>query len=1079
MASAIPRCFILVVFLIVIPEQQLRAGTIRYVDVNASGPTHDGSSWCSAFTDLQDALDVAVATDEIRIADGIYRPDGGTGNRELSFQLKSGVKIYGGYAGCNATNPDARNISSFETILSGDLTNNDGSNFTNYSENSYHVVAAVNVDDTGLLDGVTVSDGNADGPNFGPDPSSKDQGSGINNYWSTARYENCTLSDNFSANHGAFNDHGGATLINCTLENNESGMWGGGLFVAPNITATVTGCNFINNHTVGIAGGGGGIANGGDSVFTNCLIQGNTSDTNGAGMYNHSGSQPILSNCIIESNESTADNYEDERGGGMYNILSSPTLNNCTIKTNISALGGGIYNDASNCSLNQCDLTANHSYRVGGIHALVTAGGGGIYNTNNSHLNILGCQFSSNTSVRFGSAIYADLDCILSMQQCTFNENVAYWGSVWWFGGSIDIHHNTFTENRGNYAGALNLRYCTGVISDNLFLRNVAFDWDGGAIVLGFVDIDIVNCEFKWNQAATDGGAVDVSTSNVRFSNSLFIGNVAGEKGGAIHQIRTYTSGTNATFVNCTFKGNTALNGSSVSVFSPAIFTKEAVNSFTAHNCIFWEDEIPFWQNDNISNVIAITHSNVKGGWSGTGNINQNPLFVNAANDLRLTTSSPCFNAGDNSFILADAADLDNDGNTLEDMPFDMDGNARVASVVVDMGAFELTDCNNNGVPDVDDLIGGTSQDCTGNAVPDECEPDCDGNGMADSCEIFDGLDDDCNSNLIPDRCDVADGLSPDCNGNQIPDQCDIDSGFSFDVNNNQIPDHCETDCNGNGVPDAFEIVEGMISDCNSNLIPDDCDMDDHFGFDCNDNSVLDVCDIADGTSFDVNNNCIPDECNQYLVPLAEEFPINKNRFISFIPVNYSCNTAIRITLSSLHHPDPPMPDSPDFSEFEGQVRWASPPNSYIEDGAGQFMFWASSLQCEPYFTDWSSVSLLHLFGAAIVPSSAYLIEVVGDDCIDLNDPNCYSDILEVRTGRWGDIVSPIQNVDGSHQPTIDDVLAAIGKWLGNLKPIIAQTLLQNNVPDPSQGVSIDDVIMAVNAWLSAPYPYTGPESCP
>ena len=39
-----------------------------YVDTNATGPVHDGSSWCDAYLYVQDALAVATAGDEIRVA---------------------------------------------------------------------------------------------------------------------------------------------------------------------------------------------------------------------------------------------------------------------------------------------------------------------------------------------------------------------------------------------------------------------------------------------------------------------------------------------------------------------------------------------------------------------------------------------------------------------------------------------------------------------------------------------------------------------------------------------------------------------------------------------------------------------------------------------------------------------------------------------------------------------------------------------------------------------------------------------------------------------------------------------------
>ena len=66
-----------------------------------------------------------------------------------------------------------------------------------------------------------------------------------------------------------------------------------------------------------------------------------------------------------------------------------------------------------------------------------------------------------------------------------------------------------------------------------------------------------------------------------------------------------------------------------------------------------------------------------------------------------------------------------------------------------------LPDCNDSRFPDQVDIDNGTSLDCNGNGVPDECE-----------------LDFDCNDNLIPDECDIAAGTSEDLNGNGIPDEC-------------------------------------------------------------------------------------------------------------------------------------------------------------------------------------------------------------------------------------------------------------------------------------------------------------------
>ena len=60
-----------------ISSSYVHGQTILYVDQNAPGPVHDGFSWCNAFTDIQDALDIAVFNVIIRVAKGTYYPDYG------------------------------------------------------------------------------------------------------------------------------------------------------------------------------------------------------------------------------------------------------------------------------------------------------------------------------------------------------------------------------------------------------------------------------------------------------------------------------------------------------------------------------------------------------------------------------------------------------------------------------------------------------------------------------------------------------------------------------------------------------------------------------------------------------------------------------------------------------------------------------------------------------------------------------------------------------------------------------------------------------------------------------------------
>jgi hypothetical protein len=138
----------------------------------------------------------------------------------------------------------------------------------------------------------------------------------------------------------------------------------------------------------------------------------------------------------------------------------------------------------------------------------------------------------------------------------------------------------------------------------------------------------------------------------------------------------------------------------------------------TVTNSILWGDWPDEIFNDAISSS-TVTYSAVLGGHAGTGNINADPCFVNAAGgNLRLGPNSPCIDAGDNNSVPADTTDLDNDGNTVESIPFDLNGFPRFVddictadtgngtSPIVDMGAYEFlrSDIDSNGNVDFVDF---------------------------------------------------------------------------------------------------------------------------------------------------------------------------------------------------------------------------------------------------------------------------------------------------------------------------------------------------------------------------------------
>jgi len=102
------------------------------------------------------------------------------------------------------------------TILSGDI-GTQGDN----SDNSYHVVIASGIDNTAILDGFTISDGNANG-NFG---------GGMYNDFSSPTLENLRINDN-SAGHGGgmFNISSNPILNDITFNFNSVTGHGGGMY---------------------------------------------------------------------------------------------------------------------------------------------------------------------------------------------------------------------------------------------------------------------------------------------------------------------------------------------------------------------------------------------------------------------------------------------------------------------------------------------------------------------------------------------------------------------------------------------------------------------------------------------------------------------------------------------------------------------------------------------------------------------------------------------------------------------------------------------------------------------------------
>jgi len=245
---------------------------VIYVDAGATGPLHNGTTWCQGVSNLQDGLLLSVPGDVLLVAGGTYTPDRGIGtipkDRSASFLLRRGVTIVGGFAGCGAADPDARDPASYETILSGDLDSDDEPGFVNIDDNSYHVVTSGFLNTNPVLDGLTISGGNADGP----DPELR--GGGLYNVGGSPTIRNCTFRRNRAHLGGAINNEGGGPKIeHCVFAGNAAGFSGGAIR-GWNALIDVTNCLFVANT----AEAGGAAWHGASTVsLRNCTFVANTS----------------------------------------------------------------------------------------------------------------------------------------------------------------------------------------------------------------------------------------------------------------------------------------------------------------------------------------------------------------------------------------------------------------------------------------------------------------------------------------------------------------------------------------------------------------------------------------------------------------------------------------------------------------------------------------------------------------------------------------------------------------------------------------------------------------------------------
>lgn len=434
-------------------------GGILFVDDSAVG-SRNGSSWANAFTDLNDALAVAVAGDDVWVAVGTYAPDPTAPfSRTLTFTIPDEVELYGGFAGTEQSFAERAGL--FEqTILTGDLAGDDFSSTTTNAENSYHVVTVL-AGTTALLDGFRVVAGNANGA--APD----DGGAGMR----------C-----LEGSH--------ATIMNCTFAGSTSDREGGALRAGVSSVVTIQDCRFELNRVVEKPAQGGAL------FGTKCefKISGCTFDENSAG---HAGHKNNGAN-----------------GGAIALLTAKAVVEHCMFRSNFvvaghsgSGMGGAIYSTAS--------LTLRDSQFVGN-HVTWYEGRGGAVRVAAPTATLLveRCGFSSNRvncTFACGGAILADSHVILIGSYFGENSVESFFDDS--FAGAVGAYSSlkatncVFVGNRSATSCAVNSSATT--LIQCTFVGNGAYAL-GGPSATAFDAVagptKIRNCIFHGNAA---NGVVD------------------------------------------------------------------------------------------------------------------------------------------------------------------------------------------------------------------------------------------------------------------------------------------------------------------------------------------------------------------------------------------------------------------------------------------------------------------------------------------------------------------------------------------------------------------------------------------
>lgn len=338
-------------------------------------------------------------------------------------------------------------------------------------------------------------------------------------------------------------------------------------------------------------------------------------------------------NCTIDCE---GDSNHPRRGFYFHNDeTTSAIVDGFTIRNGyIAGNGGGIGCYSSEPTIRNCTFIGNQAIWGG---ALSCWGGGGT-----TVPVISDCLITGNTGTSVAGAIYCEYSHP-EITNCVISENT--------------------TAGRG---GAIYCVYSNPRISECDIRDNSADGTYAGAIYCLYSDPQLVRCAITGNTANGNGGAIYNKEGTLTLKDCLITDNHAGGNGGVIYTDGHELGTADLLLSNCTIVDNTANSHAIYCHWSAA----------TIVNSILWGNSGQ--QIYSYESSPSVDYCDVQGGWSGAGSNNDDadPNFA-VIGDYHLAANSPCIDSGDPNFVP--------DPNET-----DLDGNARVLSGRVDMGAYEF-----------------------------------------------------------------------------------------------------------------------------------------------------------------------------------------------------------------------------------------------------------------------------------------------------------------------------------------------------------------------------------------------------